>query len=396
MTWREQYQQGSFRGVPFLTESEDRQGGRRNARHIFPKRDTPYVEDMGRQPRAYNITALVLGDDYMAQRDRLIEALEQGGAGTLVHPYYGSLTVAVDNYRISQSTANGGMASLQLSFVESGENVFPAATVATADVVNARADDALSTIKDVFVSRFNVDGLPAAVAEHASGLVADLNTSMSSITARFPTVPDSLGDYVGDLIVLSGNVSSLIRSPGNLVDSVVGIISKVGSVFQRPRDAVKVYQGWFNYSSNQAAAPSGGVVFTAQGNNQTAFMNLVEHTALIEAARTSSTIEFDNYSDAVAMRDLLDEELDAVMLTADDESYRALSHLRVASIQDITARGADLARISRYTPKTTEPALVIAHRLYQDATRSDEIAVRNAVPHPGFVAGDSELEVLTT
>ena len=43
-----------------------------------------------------SITAYVVGDDCFDQRDRLIDALNKPGPGTLVHPTYGELKVCVD------------------------------------------------------------------------------------------------------------------------------------------------------------------------------------------------------------------------------------------------------------------------------------------------------------
>jgi len=63
-------------------------------------------------------------------------------------------------------------------------------------------------------------------------------------------------------------------------------------------------------------------------------------------------------------------------------------------IQDVTARGGSLAHLYAYTPAQTEPALVIAQRLYGDPTRAGEIVARNAVIHPLFVPGGQALEVL--
>ncbi|PTS90230.1 hypothetical protein DBR17_01670, partial [Sphingomonas sp. HMWF008] len=52
-----------------------------------------------------------------------------------------------------------------------------------------------------------------------------------------------------------------------------------------------------------------------------------------------------------------------------------------------------------YTPATTEPALVIAARLYADPAQAEiraaEIVARNRVVHPGFVPGGVALQVLT-
>jgi prophage DNA circulation protein len=73
MTWRTRMQPASFRGAGFLVEGHDGEVGRRLAVHEYPERDLPYAEDLGRKARVFKITGLVIGPDYMAQRDALLD-----------------------------------------------------------------------------------------------------------------------------------------------------------------------------------------------------------------------------------------------------------------------------------------------------------------------------------
>ena len=74
-TWRDNLQTASFRGVPFQVESDTRTVGRRNVLHVFPQRNVGAVEDLGRVVNApLSFTAYVIGLDFLAKRDRLIEA----------------------------------------------------------------------------------------------------------------------------------------------------------------------------------------------------------------------------------------------------------------------------------------------------------------------------------
>lgn len=89
---------GSFRGVPFLIEEEQGlDGGRRIVSHEYPLRDEGLTEDMGKRLRRYQVSCLVIGDDHIEQAEKLIDALEASGAGTLKHPYFGTLEVRVDD-----------------------------------------------------------------------------------------------------------------------------------------------------------------------------------------------------------------------------------------------------------------------------------------------------------
>ena len=159
MAWRDDLRPASFRGVPFAVASTDGEIGRRTVVHQYPKRDIPYAEDLGRKPREFTLEAINLGLDYMAARDKLIIALEQPGAGELVHPYRGRLSVAIVSARLTESTDQGGAAFFSLTFTESGENLHPATKTDTKAAVKKAADKAKTSVIDSFSKFFNISGI---------------------------------------------------------------------------------------------------------------------------------------------------------------------------------------------------------------------------------------------
>src|SRR3989339_1037449 len=108
MSWRDNLREASFRGVPFFYTEADLDFGRRNQRHEYPAKDDVFHEDLGRKVRVHHLEVYVCGRDADAQADRLVDALEQPGAGTLVHPHLGELTVALIEARQRWSTKDGG------------------------------------------------------------------------------------------------------------------------------------------------------------------------------------------------------------------------------------------------------------------------------------------------
>src|SRR5579884_3633090 len=140
MAWQSNLRPASFRGVAFLWDGHELAGGRRLAEFEFPLRDQPFLEDLGRRLRRYSLIGYVLGDDYFAQRDALLQALEQQDtAGTLVHPYLGTVQVRPLDFRLRESQAEGRLARFQMEFVEDGPLPSPVTAVDTAGAVNARA-----------------------------------------------------------------------------------------------------------------------------------------------------------------------------------------------------------------------------------------------------------------
>ena len=126
MAWRDNLLDASFRGVAFgVNDTEAPIAGRRLAVHEYPGRDEPFVEDLGRRTKRWEIEAFVVGDEYADARDALIEACDMPGPGELVHPYLGSLQVACTACSLVERTREGRMARFTLSFVEAGENQYP-------------------------------------------------------------------------------------------------------------------------------------------------------------------------------------------------------------------------------------------------------------------------------
>ena len=84
MAWRENLVPAAFRGVPFFVERHQSQAaGRRVQVHEYPGRDLPWPEDLGRRTREFEIDGYVVGDDYFAARDALLDACDRPGPGGL-------------------------------------------------------------------------------------------------------------------------------------------------------------------------------------------------------------------------------------------------------------------------------------------------------------------------
>lgn len=400
-SWRDQLQKASFRGVPFHVLSTDGEIGRRNAIHEYPLRDLPYAEDLGRKARGFSIEAFVLGEDYMSARDKLIDALEAFGAGELVHPYRGRSQVVVTSARISESTADGGVAQFSITFTESGEAVNPSPKMDTGTVVTGAADAAQAASESSFADLFSAAGLQDFVGAEA---LTSVNTALTSIrTAAGGMLGNALlPDFMLELDGISGNASSLINIPGNLAGGLFGLVRGLSGMASGPTSALSGLQSLFSFGQDLKPVPNstlGGTYYTPsraqQATNQAAVVNLTRQAAVIEAARVSTQIQPASYNEAIALRDDIAGQLETHAETAPDPVYRALTDLRIAVIQDINTRAADLSRTVQYPVPRTLPALVVAHRLYGNVSQADSIVARNRIRHPGFVPGGRAIEVLT-
>lgn len=169
MTWKDGLRPASFRGVAFHTRDRGSESGRAIVTHEYPKRNTPYSEDMGREARKWSVDAYVVGDDYMSRRDALIRACEQPGPAAYTDHWGRSGRVVCDKVAVKETSDEGRMARLTLSFIEAGA-AMPVATPATA----AGLAGAASALGALSVAGFA-----------AGGLVGQLPAGLGTAMGRF-------------------------------------------------------------------------------------------------------------------------------------------------------------------------------------------------------------------
>lgn len=405
MTWRQELRPASFRGLAFEVEGDTATFGRRTQVHEYPQRDKPWAEDLGRATRQINLTAFLIGDDYLRRRDALLAALETKGPGTLVHPWYGELQVSVrEPASVTHSHRNGGMCEITLSFVEAGELQFPAAG-ASFGAQSLAAADLLGDVSVMdFAEGVGIDGLPSFSLDGLPSFALD--TLLTDITRYAGMLTNS----VGGLGVLRGLVPTwvlgLVTSGGALLGaadrarqfatSVVGMFNRgvqpdtVAGSARLNRNAVIALAALSRDYGVYAAAPAAAAPSAAPATRQVqantaAVAQLFQRATLIQAAGMASAMPLPVYDDAVLVRDSVAAAIEAASLEASDTVYVPLQVLRTRSHADITARLYQSARLLQYTPREPMPGLAIAYDLYEDAARELEVVERNAIRHPGFV-----------
>jgi prophage DNA circulation protein len=128
--------------APFHVDANSRTSGRRVVLHEFPKRDTPYAEDMGRSARRFPVTGYVIGPDYQIWRELLVLALEAEGPGLLILPTLlqrDTILVQPREYTVRETRQAGGMAEFEMQFVEAGQAGF-SSNIGSQQQANAAAD----------------------------------------------------------------------------------------------------------------------------------------------------------------------------------------------------------------------------------------------------------------
>jgi prophage DNA circulation protein len=440
--WKDRLRPASFRGVGFFVLDSQIQFGRRAVVHEYPYRDTVWVEDLGRLARRIAFTAFIVGDDCIAQRQRLMDVCEESGAvkgAELIHPSLGSINVAlVDKVVCTEHWDKGRVFELSFSFVAQGQRIFPTIEVSTGAAVKTAADDAESALDDDFEEFASVPGglaLIAAVAtdlqkwgKEVQGLISDATSIYHLISAlpgefgvlfgantprnNLPNVNVS-GLLVGGAgtravvaqaisgmtqialslpIVASGSES--VPPPAGLRQlsgAVNDVVRAVRLAVPSPPDAVRVLSALLSVQTVPSAANRSAVKNYQNGPIliNVALSDLIRRAVCVGLVRATSTYQPTSYDDAMALQSLVIASLEPEMIIAGDAghdgSYQALERLKSMCVQDLRQRGASLAKLVMVNTIVPQPALVLAHRLYNDAGRDVELTRRADATHPAFM-----------
>lgn len=389
----------SFRGVAFQVDVAALSAGRRVQVHEYPQRDKPWVEDLGRAARELSFTGFVTGEDYVAQANALLAALEESGPATLIHPWFGEAKVSVKDLARVSFDAALGRAAFELAFVEAGDLTFPQPGSSTGAATRIAVSNLEASSIASFADKFSVKGFQDFVTAAANGNLADALGFVGGT---------SIGKYLGYANGLAASIAAcqaLVNAPSALGYKVLGMFGLSG--LASTAAAWKAIAGGLSATSRHAsvAPPATPAIITPSRSQTTAneaAVNALNRQVLIaQAAGASSlvgtaadTTPRISHEDLLATRTAVIAAIDAEALNCDDAVFGALQATRAAVWQDLSARARDRARLRTVNVPEVMPALAIAYDVHEDAARAAEIVARNRIRHPGFVPS-GPLKVMT-
>ena len=428
-SFRSQLRPASYRGVPFAVLSGTGQFGRRGVVHEYPFRDVAWVEDMGRMPRRFAVVGFVVGDDAIAQRDRLIAACERpdDGKSQLVHPTYGTRRVAVLTLACSERWDQGRVFEVTMTFVEQGARLYPSTVTdatqgAAAAAAGVKTATTASFITKAAQSLQGGAAVAAAGAQQASAWAAQTIQVTRDATSLFKLavgLPGEFGRLLGqvrgaDLLALaaqlpaSATIHDLVGlaagqryavqaaaevlaaagaalgplSMGTFSDSAQALALAVRRAAPTPAEALR---GLLGLAVPTAAPFAAGPALIVQQAAQ-AVLRRAALTALCQAVaeyRAASTDE------ALAVRTAVLAALDLEITSAgdggEDGVYASLRDARTVTVQALNAAGAGLPTLQDVRTASPMPSLALAQRLYRDPDRADDLVARAAPAHPAFM-----------
>ncbi|HDR9026957.1 TPA: DNA circularization N-terminal domain-containing protein [Burkholderia vietnamiensis] len=435
-SWWGSLRQASFGKVPFAVIGTNTRFGTRNVVHEYPFRDDVWVEEIGKLPRRFEIVGFLIensqvygGGPVIAQRDRLVEACENG-AQTLVHPTFGTIdNVACLDSEASESLEHGRVIMVRFVFLRQRERICPNTSANTTSLLQSAASAiGLGAVAD-FVTDVAIAVQKGAIVVQtavntAIGWYQVAQTYINDVRRFFNTVSTLRGNFgrffgggnVGfagsnqkapsgttavQLLQNDAQARAAAQSAAAAVQAAAAnpadgtalgaaartFVAAVLATATDPADGIRILMNLAAYtpSSTFTNSPIG----SAMQAMQTSVAALFRRTAIAGLAQAVASWQPASFDDAQTMMQnvtaLLDVEIETAADSGDDNSYAALRQMRNAVVQDLQTRGGGLATLTTFEFNGNLPALVLAHRIYGDAGRADQLVQQVQPVNPLFM-----------
>lgn len=223
--------QATFKGVPFLVNTETQEGGRKVAIHDYPGSDSRFVEDLGKIPGAFTIRGFVSSDksvDNWLQNDRrLTTALEDSSEGILEMSVFGIRKVKALNYSKTIRQTAVGRVDYVLSFMVTKATPSPAVAASSTETVAQRAKSALSITDTIFAEDFKVP----VIARTTQVSTYDGEILVKTIGDSIASLAQDLGQVTSKVNVIRDNINDLVRDPITYAQELFGGEGLFGTIF---------------------------------------------------------------------------------------------------------------------------------------------------------------------
>jgi len=430
--WLLSLQQAKWRGIPFFVEQSTFSNvERRTVTHEYPYRDAWSLEDLGMSVQRVTL-ACFFNSQYAtcySQRKTMTAALlTQTGFGELIHPSAGSRQAWLERSSFNESKEYGGVVRFEITFILQPPNP-PASSTDTQAALGTQAQQGIGS---------SISGFLNSVGTTISGALSSIG--ISSISSLFSTVNTVLSDaaivqgvfnnidtYLGgqQTVGIYENGQLAVANPYfNSVDTTQpysvqaqqcvsfaisnSVIQKADTLVQfndltaivltdtSPNDVANAITTAISNITNSIINPLDQTRLLAQaytnlGNSSDPFTSLMRQVILANMLTSVQSTTLQSQQDAsnlqTSLVPLFDNEISIVGSneTGDLTAFMGVRAMKAALVLDLQTRGINLPEIVTITRATALPSFVLAYQLYADATRADEITIRNNPVHPAFI-----------
>jgi prophage DNA circulation protein len=386
----EKYQQGSFRGAPFLIGDLDTSGGRKSVTHEFPGSDKRSVEDLGLLNDTFTISGLVKTDQDFTARDRLKAALSQEGSGALVHPTFGSLTAFAKSFTISERTGEIGIARLSMTFEVTQDRIFPAESAVKPSLIKNESDAAIDSIETDFSETFkasNPSNYDAAVDK-----LQAVGDKFNSISRRVSAISGDISEFTATVTTFVDGITQNITAPATLASSMKNMFIQLDQLAPSVVEQFSLAKQLFDFGGSDPVVEPNTFYRQERAENQNIINSNVSASALSLAYNNAANIDYGNELELQSVKEDLEEEY---LRLIDDSNLSNDTIDQLTSLRNNVRLLFDDISVSvpkiRTIETATLPMSIISFQYYGTTDETDNLINLNSTLDVSYVSGSVDI-----
>lgn len=396
--------EATYRGATFFVTSASRDGGRKDVVKSFVSSDRQTVEDLGlRQPTfvVEGAVAALLDStgaeirSYTDVRRELLQALEKGGPGVLVHPFYGRLEgIHARTYSLRESMSQLGDAAITITFAISNADGLPTIETTVLGEVASANTAVLDAAEADIAERFSVTAEFIGNFEAASAKVSEALDAIEAATSPFAALADQVDSFSAELADLGADIVGLVNNPADLSTSLRGLLSTMGGLYATPAATYGAFSRLFPFGDGDVAIQQTTSSRIERARNAGTVNTGLQAMALAGAYLAASKLDLKNEAEIDEVSGALEAQFQKL---SEDEQLSsdvlsALSDMRI-SVTDFF----DQQRVTK--PRIVEVVVnpqsvrLLSFARYGSSEFGDDIAKLNGIYDGALVGG--RLKILT-
>lgn len=434
----------SFKGVKFDVMDVSDDISRDVQSHSYPYIDGADQEDLGRQARQISMTAVFWGDFYEVELNRFLTVLDERGAGELVHPVFGVFPqMQLTNHKVQHKADDVDYCTVSLQFVEHQDSnpFFALSGVLQAlETLGIDVRDFMDQVITVFHGAMSFYRQGNTLIERVEG-VKNLFTSYLMRVKRFFATNKSSGSSAHSLVAWQSNQTATVRDGDAMLET--DFLSHADVILQ-PRaffadlqsvieEAIPIEKALLMYVQRNIEVKDDGLLFSnwlAVMRSAEKAEKLLQDVAKSPAVTIDDTLLLDAIVAAVISKTIIDNAIAVLELAQEQKLFSpqqiekivndvrnsinaCISKQRRAFEADKSRPITEGLKTIAYKLQDTalkilevRPPLVayevvsdgnlhlLAHHLYSDSTRADEILRLNpSIKNPNFIHAGEVLYV---
>ncbi len=303
----------SYKGAPFLVNRVSTSGGRKTVQHEFPNSNIQVIEDLGLSPREYRISAIIAEPAYIQKRDTLLRALEEGGRGILIHPFYGRIEdIVARTFTLNEDVSRLGDTVIDIVFAPSETDGLPTQSLNTVSQISSLSSTVSGNLVSDITDLFNVTNTFQGNFSSAADKLNDIADAFN-INAQLPTVStDQINAFNSLVSNFRSSINTLVGDSSALAADIQEIFIEFPKLYASATQQTDALSLFFDFGDNDIPINPTTAGLTERKQNNDVLNNSVKGFALAEAYVSSAQIDFTTVNEIETTADTLESAFQSI------------------------------------------------------------------------------------